>query len=105
MEECKDNRRRTNHTVLERQRRSEQRTLFDKLQSVLPSDPRAPRLRLLTLVSALMGHKLQETNCFLFEYKFLKASKLEKKIFVHFLSNDSRKIQTKNRNVSETVSK
>ncbi|XP_045917038.1 MAX gene-associated protein isoform X3 [Micropterus dolomieu] len=48
-DECKDKRRRKNHTVLERQRRSEQRTLFDKLQTVLQSDPRAPRLRLLSL--------------------------------------------------------
>ncbi|XP_077949715.1 MAX gene-associated protein isoform X2 [Gasterosteus aculeatus] len=59
--ECKDNRRRTNHTVLERQRRSEQRTLFDKLQSVLPSDPRAPRLRLLTLAVEEI-QKLVETS-------------------------------------------
>lgn len=44
--------RRKNHTVLERQRRSEQRDLFDKLQAVLQSDPRTPRLRLLSLVSA-----------------------------------------------------
>ncbi|KAI3363786.1 hypothetical protein L3Q82_001394 [Scortum barcoo] len=48
-EESKDKKRRKNHTVLERQRRSEQRTLFDKLQTVLQSDPRAPRLRLLAL--------------------------------------------------------
>ncbi|XP_026174520.1 MAX gene-associated protein isoform X2 [Mastacembelus armatus] len=40
---------RRNHTVLERQRRSEQRTLFDKLQIVLQSNPRAPRLSLLSL--------------------------------------------------------
>lgn len=51
-DECKDERRRRNHTVLERQRRSEQRTLFDRLQVVLQSDPRAPRLRLLALVSS-----------------------------------------------------
>lgn len=48
----KDKKRRKNHTVLERQRRSEQRNLFDKLQTVLQSDPRAPRLRLLSLVSS-----------------------------------------------------
>ncbi|XP_067429478.1 MAX gene-associated protein isoform X2 [Thunnus thynnus] len=44
-----DKKRRKNHTVLERQRRSEQRILFDKLQIILDSDPRAPRLRLLSL--------------------------------------------------------
>ncbi|KAE8287025.1 hypothetical protein D5F01_LYC14983 [Larimichthys crocea] len=48
-DESKDKKRRTNHTVLERQRRSEQRHLFDKLQTVLKSDPKAPRLRLLSL--------------------------------------------------------
>ncbi|KAK2856449.1 hypothetical protein Q5P01_005184 [Channa striata] len=48
-DECKGETRRMNHVALERQRRSEQRTLFDKLQTVLKSDPRAPRLRLLSL--------------------------------------------------------
>ncbi|XP_070705705.1 uncharacterized protein magl [Pempheris klunzingeri] len=47
--ESKAVRRRKNHSVLERQRRSEQRDLFDRLQTVLKSDPRAPRLRLLSL--------------------------------------------------------
>ncbi|XP_076729841.1 uncharacterized protein mgab isoform X2 [Maylandia zebra] len=47
--ETKTKKRRENHTVLERLRRSEQRNLFDKLQAVLRSDPRAPRLRLLSL--------------------------------------------------------
>lgn len=51
-DQCKDKRRRKNHTVLERQRRSEQRILFDRLQIILKSDPRAPRLRLLSLVSS-----------------------------------------------------
>lgn len=46
----KDKRKRENHTVLERMRRSEQRNLFDKLQTVLRSDPRAPRLHLLSEV-------------------------------------------------------
>lgn len=50
--ESKMNMRRQNHTVVERQRRCEQRELFDKLQVILQSDPRAPRLRLLSLVSA-----------------------------------------------------
>uniref|UniRef100_UPI0037E87DD1 uncharacterized protein n=1 Tax=Semicossyphus pulcher TaxID=241346 RepID=UPI0037E87DD1 len=45
----KEDKRRNNHTVLERLRRSELRDLFDKLQEVLQSDPRAPRLRLLYL--------------------------------------------------------
>ncbi|XP_031722107.1 MAX gene-associated protein isoform X2 [Anarrhichthys ocellatus] len=48
-EDCKDNRRRKNHTVLERQRRCEQRTLFDKLQAVLTKDARAPRLHVLSM--------------------------------------------------------
>ncbi|XP_071334903.1 MAX gene-associated protein isoform X4 [Trachinotus anak] len=48
-DESKDRKRRKNHTVLERQRRSEQRDLFNKLQTVLQSDPRAPRLCLLSL--------------------------------------------------------
>ncbi|XP_030578026.1 MAX gene-associated protein isoform X2 [Archocentrus centrarchus] len=46
--ESKYKRKRENHTVLERLRRSEQRDLFDKLQIVLHSDPRAPRLHLLS---------------------------------------------------------
>ncbi|KAL6095587.1 uncharacterized protein ACO6RY_09483 [Pungitius sinensis] len=66
--ECKDNKRRTNHTVLERQRRCEQRTLFDKLQTVLQSDPRAPRLRLLTLAVKEI-QKLVETSRALEEKK------------------------------------
>ncbi|KAL7389187.1 hypothetical protein ABVT39_028064 [Epinephelus coioides] len=48
LDEHKDNKRRKNHTVLERQRRTEQRVLFDKLQTILRSDPRTPRLRLLS---------------------------------------------------------
>ncbi|XP_065819878.1 MAX gene-associated protein [Labrus bergylta] len=48
-EGSKDIKRRTSHTVLERQRRSEMRDLYDKLQTVLKSDPKAPRLRLLSL--------------------------------------------------------
>ncbi|KAM6992388.1 uncharacterized protein mgab [Tautogolabrus adspersus] len=48
-EGSKDIKRRTTHSVLERQRRSEMRELYDKLQSVLKSDPKAPRLRLLSL--------------------------------------------------------
>lgn len=41
--------RRKNHTVLERWRRSQQRSRFDKLQTVLKSDPKINRLTLLTL--------------------------------------------------------
>lgn len=43
--------RRRNHTRIERQRRSEQRNLFDRLQFVLQSDPKTPRLHLLSQVS------------------------------------------------------
>ncbi|XP_035534606.1 MAX gene-associated protein-like isoform X2 [Morone saxatilis] len=49
--ESKDKRRRKNHSVLERQRRCEQKALFIKLQNVLKSDPRAPRLTLLSLAN------------------------------------------------------
>lgn len=47
----KDELRRKNHNVVERQRRSEQRDLFDKLQYLLRADPKTPRLQLLTMVS------------------------------------------------------
>ncbi|XP_069572282.1 uncharacterized protein magl [Brachyistius frenatus] len=47
--ESKYNRRRKNHTVLERLRRSEQRLLFNKLQAVLQCDRKSPRLDLLSL--------------------------------------------------------
>ncbi|XP_054475035.1 MAX gene-associated protein-like [Anoplopoma fimbria] len=63
MQDCKDNRRRKNHTVLERQRRSEQRTLFDKLQTVLKSDPRAPRLRLLSLALKEIRNLGETSRC------------------------------------------
>ncbi|TNN40165.1 MAX gene-associated protein [Liparis tanakae] len=59
--EYRNHKRRTNHTFLERQRRSEQRTLFDKLQIVLQSDPRAPRLRLLSLAQTEIEN-LSETS-------------------------------------------
>ncbi|XP_068565092.1 uncharacterized protein magl [Cebidichthys violaceus] len=63
MEDCKDNRRRKNHTVLERQRRSEQRTLFDKLQTVLKSDPRAPRLHILSLALKEIRNLVETSRC------------------------------------------
>ncbi|XP_034756130.1 MAX gene-associated protein [Etheostoma cragini] len=66
--ESKNNRRRNNHTKLERQRRSEQRILFDRLQVVLRSDPRAPRLRLLSLAQKEIKH-LVETSRHLEEKK------------------------------------
>lgn len=47
--ELQRTKRRKNHTVLERWRRSQQRSRFDKLQTVLKSDPRINRLSLLTL--------------------------------------------------------
>ncbi|XP_044026184.1 MAX gene-associated protein isoform X2 [Siniperca chuatsi] len=62
-DESKDKRRRKNHTVLERQRRSEQRTLFDKLQTVLQSDPRAPRLRLLALALKEIQNLVETSKC------------------------------------------
>lgn len=64
----KNNRRRRNHSVLEKQRRSEQRTLFDKLQVVLKTDPRAPRLRLLSLALKEIQN-LVETSKYLEEKK------------------------------------
>ncbi|XP_029281313.1 MAX gene-associated protein isoform X3 [Cottoperca gobio] len=62
-DDCKDKRRRKNHTVLERQRRSEQRVLFDKLQTVLKSDPRAPRLRLLSLAQKEIQNLVETSRC------------------------------------------
>ncbi|XP_039980782.1 MAX gene-associated protein isoform X2 [Xiphias gladius] len=59
----KDKKRRKNHTVLERQRRSEQRNLFDKLQTVLQSDPRAPRLRLLSLALKEIQNLVETSKC------------------------------------------
>ncbi|XP_074471809.1 uncharacterized protein mgab isoform X2 [Sebastes fasciatus] len=67
-DQCKDKRRRKNHTVLERQRRSEQRILFDRLQIILKSDPRAPRLRLLSLAEKEIKN-LAETSRSLEEKK------------------------------------
>lgn len=57
-DESKDKKRRTNHTVLERQRRCEQRVLFDKLSAIMKCDPRVPRLRLLSMVSSLSSLSL-----------------------------------------------
>ncbi|XP_059212334.1 uncharacterized protein magl isoform X2 [Centropristis striata] len=67
-EDCKDRRRRENHTVLERQRRSEQRHLFDKLQAVLQSDPRAPR-------STLLSQALKEIRNLTETSKYLEEKK------------------------------
>ncbi|XP_076612472.1 uncharacterized protein LOC143336289 [Chaetodon auriga] len=66
--EPESKRKRENHTWLERRRRSEQRVLFDKLQTVLQSDPRAPRLRLLSLALKEI-HNLVETSRYLEEKK------------------------------------
>ncbi|XP_035472963.2 MAX gene-associated protein isoform X1 [Scophthalmus maximus] len=63
-----NNRRRENHTALERQRRSDQRHLFDKLQKVLQSDPKAPRLHHLALAQKEIRH-LTETSKFLMDKK------------------------------------
>ncbi|XP_041814517.1 uncharacterized protein magl isoform X2 [Chelmon rostratus] len=67
-DEPKSKRRRQNHSVLERLRRSEQRSLFDKLQAVLQSDPGAPRLRLLSLALKEIQN-LVETSRYLEEKK------------------------------------
>ncbi|KAK2890338.1 MAX gene-associated protein isoform X2 [Channa argus] len=67
-DESKGETRRMNHVALERQRRSEQRTLFDKLQTVLKSDPRAPRLRLLSLALKEIRN-LVETSKYLEQQK------------------------------------
>ncbi|KAM9339203.1 uncharacterized protein ABDE67_016858 [Symphorus nematophorus] len=56
--DARDKRRRKNHTVLERQRRTEQRNLFDKLQSVLQADPKVPRLRLLSMALREIKHQV-----------------------------------------------
>lgn len=45
--------RRETHTWVERLRRSELRELFDKLHSLLQSNPKPPRLHLLSMVSAI----------------------------------------------------
>nr|XP_020459361.1 MAX gene-associated protein-like isoform X1 [Monopterus albus]XP_020459362.1 MAX gene-associated protein-like isoform X1 [Monopterus albus]XP_020459363.1 MAX gene-associated protein-like isoform X1 [Monopterus albus]XP_020459365.1 MAX gene-associated protein-like isoform X1 [Monopterus albus]XP_020459366.1 MAX gene-associated protein-like isoform X1 [Monopterus albus]XP_020459367.1 MAX gene-associated protein-like isoform X1 [Monopterus albus] len=54
--------RRTNHMVLERQRRSELRTLFDKLQIVLQTDPKAPRLHLLSLALKEIRNQVERSR-------------------------------------------
>ncbi|XP_070844164.1 uncharacterized protein [Chaetodon trifascialis] len=66
--EPESKRKRESHTWLERRRRSEQRVLFDKLQTVLQSDPRAPRLRLLSLALKEIQN-LVETSRYLEEKK------------------------------------
>ncbi|XP_047430369.1 MAX gene-associated protein [Mugil cephalus] len=48
-DDLKNNKRRKNHTALERQRRSEQKLLFDRLQTILQCDSRTPRSHLLSL--------------------------------------------------------
>ncbi|KAM7395685.1 hypothetical protein PAMA_007111 [Pampus argenteus] len=78
-----DKKRRRNHTVLERQRRSEQRDLFDKLQTILDSDPKAPRLRLLSLAVNEI-QTLTETSKRLDEEK--KSLKKEQSVHLNKLS-------------------
>ncbi|CAK6962645.1 MAX gene-associated protein [Scomber scombrus] len=46
---CGCKKKRKNHIAIERQRRSDQRLLFDKLQVMLTGDPKTSTLRLLTL--------------------------------------------------------
>ncbi|XP_034084533.1 MAX gene-associated protein isoform X1 [Gymnodraco acuticeps] len=61
-DESKDKKRRTNHTVLERQRRCEQRVLFDKLSAIMKCDPRVPRLRLLSMAQQEINHLVEESR-------------------------------------------
>ncbi|KAK5853185.1 hypothetical protein PBY51_006996 [Eleginops maclovinus] len=60
--ESKDKKRRSNHTVLERQRRCEQRVLFEKLSAIVKCDPRVPRLRLLSLAQREIRHLVEESK-------------------------------------------
>ncbi|XP_071768542.2 MAX gene-associated protein, partial [Centroberyx gerrardi] len=62
-DEYHNRKRRTNHKVLERLRRSEQRYLFNRLQSVLQSDPRAPKLRLLSLAQSEIRTLAETSKC------------------------------------------
>ncbi|XP_069371108.1 MAX gene-associated protein isoform X2 [Paralichthys olivaceus] len=71
IQEQQDKKKRTNHTALERQRRSEQRILFDKLQSILCGDlggTKPPRLHLLSLAVKEI-QKMAEMSKFLKEKK------------------------------------
>ncbi|KAM4633750.1 MAX gene-associated protein [Polymixia lowei] len=61
-ESSRGNRRR-NHKVLERLRRSEQRHLFNRLQTVLHSDPRAPKLRLLSMALREIRTLVETSKC------------------------------------------
>ncbi|XP_056150931.1 uncharacterized protein LOC130125395 [Lampris incognitus] len=55
---------RKNHTVLERQRRSEQRYLFNQLQNILNcDDPRAPKLRILSLALSEIKTLMETSKC------------------------------------------
>ncbi|KAG7240204.1 hypothetical protein INR49_027197 [Caranx melampygus] len=58
-----DKKRRTNHTALERQRRSEQRGLFDKLQIVLRSHPGSSRHHLLTMALREIQNLVKTSKC------------------------------------------
>ncbi|XP_068197812.1 MAX gene-associated protein [Antennarius striatus] len=64
----KEKKRRSSHTVLERQRRSAQRHLFNNLQLVLQSNPNAARLRVLALAQSEIKN-LVDTCKFLEEQK------------------------------------
>ncbi|XP_029352314.1 MAX gene-associated protein [Echeneis naucrates] len=63
MDECKDTQRRKYHIVVERQRRSEQRNLFNKLQTVLRSDPKASRHHLLSLALKEIQKLVETSRC------------------------------------------
>ncbi|XP_022050114.2 MAX gene-associated protein [Acanthochromis polyacanthus] len=62
-EESINRKKRKNHSVLERQRRSELRFLFDKLQIVLQIDPSTPRLQLLSLANKEIQHLVKTSKC------------------------------------------
>ncbi|CAJ1077414.1 MAX gene-associated protein [Xyrichtys novacula] len=49
--------------MLERQRRKELRCLFDKLQNILPSDPKAPRLRVLSMAVEEVQSLVETSKC------------------------------------------
>ncbi|XP_029984833.1 MAX gene-associated protein isoform X2 [Sphaeramia orbicularis] len=61
LEERRAKRQKT-HTVLERWRRSQQRSRFDKLQKVLKSDPRMNRVTLLTLALEEIKNLTEKSN-------------------------------------------
>ncbi|XP_054872081.1 uncharacterized protein magl isoform X2 [Amphiprion ocellaris] len=62
-EDSINRRKRKHHSVLEKQRRSELRFLYDKLQIILQSDPCAPRLQLLSLANKEIQLLVKTSKC------------------------------------------